>query len=311
MAKCDLHVHSYFSGKTPHVKLLEPMDSYNTPEGIYELAKKRGMDFVTIADHDSIDGCLYFLNRFPDCKDFFISEEVTVEIPDVNYPLHVGVYNIDEGIHRDITHLRKYGFDLLDYLRGKEIFFVWNHPLFYLPPNESGYKTFEKLLEKFDLVEVYNGALPDSMNEITEKFFTNIGKKGVCGSDSHSMYNIGMCYVEADGDCVDDFLKNIRVGNFSIKKSSINFLYVYREAMSIYLGYARDLLWRHKAHLDWGLFRKIINMVGWSLWLPVFTVGSFIYVLLQFKMFYKNIPFYDKMFGELVKNREKDLILAK
>ena len=33
------------------------------PEEVYELAKRRGMDFVTITDHDTIDGCLEIADR--------------------------------------------------------------------------------------------------------------------------------------------------------------------------------------------------------------------------------------------------------
>ena len=64
--KADLHCHSYFSGKTDHVTALEPMDCYSSPERVYRLAKARGMDIVTITDHDSIDGCLHFLNKHPE-----------------------------------------------------------------------------------------------------------------------------------------------------------------------------------------------------------------------------------------------------
>ena len=39
------------------------------PEEVYELAKRRGMDFVTITDHDTIDGALQIADR----PDTFIS----------------------------------------------------------------------------------------------------------------------------------------------------------------------------------------------------------------------------------------------
>ena len=44
------------------------------PEEVYELAKRRGMDFVTITDHDTIAGALTIADR----ADTFISEELTV-----------------------------------------------------------------------------------------------------------------------------------------------------------------------------------------------------------------------------------------
>ena len=43
------------------------------PEEVYELAKRRGMDFVTITDHDTIDGALAIADR----PDVFVSEELT------------------------------------------------------------------------------------------------------------------------------------------------------------------------------------------------------------------------------------------
>ena len=40
-------------------------ESYNTPEGVYRLAKARGMDLVTITDHDQISGALS-ISHYPD-----------------------------------------------------------------------------------------------------------------------------------------------------------------------------------------------------------------------------------------------------
>lgn len=87
--KAGLHVHSYYSGYAGHLPIFKCRDSYSTPEEIYRQAKKRGMDLVTITDHNSIDGCLEFLNRHPDVSDFFIGEEVDCIFPDSPIRLHV------------------------------------------------------------------------------------------------------------------------------------------------------------------------------------------------------------------------------
>ena len=55
--KADLHCHSVYS-TFKYFRIANTRDSYNRPEEVYRLAKERGMDFVTITDHDSIDGCL-------------------------------------------------------------------------------------------------------------------------------------------------------------------------------------------------------------------------------------------------------------
>jgi predicted metal-dependent phosphoesterase TrpH len=64
--KCDLHVHSQHSGmcSTPLVGRI-CRESYSAPERIYATLKKRGMDLVTLTDHDSI-GAAESLRHRPD-----------------------------------------------------------------------------------------------------------------------------------------------------------------------------------------------------------------------------------------------------
>ena len=54
--KCDLHVHTVHSGMCT-VPLLNRIcrESYSAPQHVYETLKRRGMDLVTVTDHDSID----------------------------------------------------------------------------------------------------------------------------------------------------------------------------------------------------------------------------------------------------------------
>src|SRR5437868_4566031 len=100
--KCDLHVHTRHSGKCS-IPLLKRIcrESYNDPEAVYQSLKRRGMDLVTITDHDSIDAA-ESLRHYPD---FFLSEEVTVEMPGGS-EMHVGVYDINERQHLAIQSRR-------------------------------------------------------------------------------------------------------------------------------------------------------------------------------------------------------------
>src|ERR1700676_653314 len=86
--RCDLHVHTRHSGMCT-VPVLSRIcrESYNPPLAVYEILKRRGMDLVTVTDHDSIDA-VEPLRRHPD---FFLSEEVTCRMPS-GTELHVGVY---------------------------------------------------------------------------------------------------------------------------------------------------------------------------------------------------------------------------
>ena len=75
LKRADLHCHSRFS-VFKYFRRANTRDCYNEPEDVYRLAKERGMSFVTLTDHDSIDGALWFLNKHPDITDFFIGEEI-------------------------------------------------------------------------------------------------------------------------------------------------------------------------------------------------------------------------------------------
>src|SRR5262249_27965508 len=193
--KADMHCHTYHSGLTGHMTAFEPMDSYNSPERLYELAKQRGMDLVTITDHDSIDGCLAFLEKNPDAPDFFIGEEVTVQVPDFKKNVHVAIYDISEAQHREITYLKK-NFDVtIVYLIQTNILYWLNHMLHCFPPSREGRRFLEKMLVSFGVFEGLNGGLDSGHNFITQRISELFPGKGmIAGSDSHTLLRLGSCY---------------------------------------------------------------------------------------------------------------------
>src|SRR5277367_1207763 len=65
------------------------------PQEVYELAKRRGMDYVTITDHDTIDG----VRSIADRPDVFVSEELTVHFRGEPQAVHVLCYGIDDADH--------------------------------------------------------------------------------------------------------------------------------------------------------------------------------------------------------------------
>ena len=93
--KCDMHVHSYFSGActTPFVGKF-CRESYSDPTQVYSLLQRRGMNLFTLTDHDSIEGSER-LRRHPD---FFLSEELTCRMPS-GTEVHIGVYDFHERQH--------------------------------------------------------------------------------------------------------------------------------------------------------------------------------------------------------------------
>lgn len=82
--KVDLHLHSRASGAATSWWVrglgadVEVQESYTPPEESYLMAKKAGMDFVTLTDHESIEGALTLLHH----PDFFVGGEVSAFFPE-------------------------------------------------------------------------------------------------------------------------------------------------------------------------------------------------------------------------------------
>ena len=206
--KIDLHVHSKYSVR-PSQWILQKLgcpECFTEPTEIYRIATQKGMDRVTITDHNTISGSAE-IAHLPGA---FISEEVTTYFPEDGCKAHVLVYDINDSIHREIQKVRENIFDLVGYLRGEGILHVLAHPLFSVNDKLS-IEHFEKFLLLFEHFEL-NGARDDFQNRaislilqnlsprlidmLAEKHdlappFENAWIKGLTGgSDDHSSLNI-------------------------------------------------------------------------------------------------------------------------
>jgi hypothetical protein len=96
-SRIDMHCHSTAShfSKLGVQRSLGLPECATPPEAVHVLAKRRGMDFVTITDHDTIDGCLELADR-PDC---FVSEELTARFAGELQAVQVLCYGITPGDH--------------------------------------------------------------------------------------------------------------------------------------------------------------------------------------------------------------------
>src|SRR6058998_160098 len=95
--RADMHCHSTAShfSKLGVQRSLGLPECATPPEEVYELAKRRGMDFVTITDHDTIAGALEIADR----PDVFVSEEVTCWFRGEPQAVHVLVWGITPEQH--------------------------------------------------------------------------------------------------------------------------------------------------------------------------------------------------------------------
>src|SRR3984957_6139348 len=95
--KVDLHCHSTASevAKLGVQRALALPECATPPQEVYELAKRRGMDFVTITDHDTIAGVL----ELADLPDVFVSEELTAWFRGEQQAVHVLCFGITPDDH--------------------------------------------------------------------------------------------------------------------------------------------------------------------------------------------------------------------
>src|ERR1700683_3365599 len=96
-SRADMHVHSTASqlSKLGVQRSLDLPECATPPEEVYELAKSRGMDFVTITDHDTIAG----VATLGHLRDTFVSEELTTWFKSEPQAVHVLCYGITPDDH--------------------------------------------------------------------------------------------------------------------------------------------------------------------------------------------------------------------
>jgi glycosyltransferase involved in cell wall biosynthesis/predicted metal-dependent phosphoesterase TrpH len=174
------------------------------PEEVYELAKRRGMDFVTITDHDTIEGCLELEGR-PDC---FVSEELTARFAGEPQAVHVLCYGIARGDHE---WLQAHSGDLeacAAYLHENGIACALAHPFFNVAaPLTRRHR--RRLAELFPVWEVRNGSRAAELNMPAAIYVDTHG-----GSDDHAGVDIGRTFTEApDAQTPEEFLCHLRRGD--------------------------------------------------------------------------------------------------
>ena len=208
--KADMHCHSTASelAKLGIQRSIGLPECATPPEEVYELAKLRGMDFVTITDHDTIAGCLELADR----PDAFISEELTAWFAGEPQAVHVLCYGITPDDHE---FLQAHARDLetcAAYLHEREITCALAHPFFHVAA-PLGPRHRRRLAQLFPVWEVRNGARARELNMPAAVYIETHGGTGIGGSDDHAGVDIGRTYTEAaPASSPEEFLAHVREG---------------------------------------------------------------------------------------------------
>jgi glycosyltransferase involved in cell wall biosynthesis/predicted metal-dependent phosphoesterase TrpH len=231
IVRADLHVHSLHS-KHPSEWILQRLgasESYTPIETVYRLAKEQGNDFVTLTDHNTIEGALELCRLHPD--DCFVSTEATAYFPEDGCKVHILCYNITADQFSVIQRARDNIYNLRDYLRQENIACSVAHAT-YSVNNKLTIEHIEKLLVLFDVFEGINGTrgqesnriwqqvlrktTPDDIGRLSAKhhldpWSTTPWHKGQTGgSDDHAGLFAGATWTSAEASSKEDYLDAVR-----------------------------------------------------------------------------------------------------
>ncbi|MEI8121327.1 MAG: glycosyltransferase [bacterium] len=230
--KADLHVHSKHSNRPTEwfLRRIGAPECFTEPADVYRVCREKGMDFVTISDHNCIDGALE-IAHLPGA---FVSAELTTYFPEDGCKIHCLVQDISERQFAEMQTIRQNIYDLRKYLADESILHVIAHPLFRVN-DELTVDHVEKLLLLFERFEAINGSRHPRAGDLTVALFSRLTQDSIWemsdrhglqphgkepwvkrftgGSDDHSgLYAASAFTVTPPADTVQEFLGHIRAG---------------------------------------------------------------------------------------------------
>src|SRR5881397_2422790 len=240
MSKCDLHIHSRYSARSEEwlFRRFDFPDSYSDPKELHRQLLERGMNHVTITDHDTIDGCLQII----DLPDTFISEQVTTYFPQDPCKLHILVWGISQEQHGKIEGVRDNIFELQHYLQTAQIAHAVAHPLYSIN-GQLDASHLERLILLFKHFEGINGLRDALLSDLAQILLRQLTPEKidvfanrhnlspthaepwqkilVAGSDDHGGQFVASAFTETPGaDSAEKFLKLVRKGDCNARGQS-------------------------------------------------------------------------------------------
>ncbi|MBI1372192.1 MAG: glycosyltransferase [Phycisphaera sp.] len=266
-SRADLHVHTRHSDRPSEwlLRRLGAPESFVEPREVYNRAIAAGMSFVTISDHNKIDGAL----EIADLPGTFISNEVTTYFPENGAKMHILVTGINEEQFRMIQELRENIYEFRRYVVEQDIVYSVAHPLF-LVNDRLTLDQFERLLVMFNRFELINGTrdprasrvvgavlgslTPEIIEQLADKHGiepvgpTPHAKWLTGGSDDHSgMYVASAHTVTPEAKTVEQFIDHLRHGRHEPAGKSGSSIHLAHCFYSIAYGYYKHRLLRHSS----------------------------------------------------------------
>jgi glycosyltransferase involved in cell wall biosynthesis/predicted metal-dependent phosphoesterase TrpH len=211
VCRADLHCHSTASqeSKLGVQRAAGLPECATPPQEVYELAKRRGMDFVTITDHDTIAGVLQIAEQ----PDVFVSEELTASFRGEPQAVHVLCFGITPEDHEWLQAHRGDVELCAAYMYEREIACALAHPYYHVGAPLSA-RHRRRLAQLFDVWEVRNGARARELNRPAATYVATLDGAGIGGSDDHAGVDIGRTWTQTPAAAGPaEFLAHLRAGS--------------------------------------------------------------------------------------------------
>lgn len=170
-----------------HVHTRRSFDSMTSPSTLVREAVRRGIDVLAITDHDTWQGAVDALDVVANTRAplrIVVASEVATEQGDV-----IGLFLRDDHRQRSATAFCDAVHD--------------HGGLVLLPHPYKWHRLDEALLQRVDLVEVFNGRTPRADNERAVELARTRGLPGLVGPDAHRLGELGLACNVFDGDLPD------------------------------------------------------------------------------------------------------------
>ena len=170
-SRADLHVHSKYSDRPSEwfLRRIGSPESFVDPQALYRTCRERGMDYVTITDHNSIRGALEIAHL----PGTFLSSELTTYFPENGCKIHCLVWGITEKTFCDLNELRPDIYELHRYMNENRIVHAIAHPLFSVNDRLT-LEQFEKLILMFKRFEGLNGSRHPRAGQLARTVFEHL-----------------------------------------------------------------------------------------------------------------------------------------
>jgi len=214
LARADLHVHTTASeeSKLGVQRSVGLPECATPPEEVHELAKRRGMDFVAVTDHDTIDGAMAIADR----PDVIVGEELTAWFSGEPQAVHVLCWGITPGDHEWLQAHRHDVQRCATYLHEHEIATALAHP-FYAVEAPLSPRHLRRLVDLFPVWETRNGSRAPELNHPAAVYVDTAGRTGVGGSDDHAGVDVGRTWTATPPAATPaEFLRHVRAGRATV-----------------------------------------------------------------------------------------------